>query len=112
MSKISTPSKATLDKWSIALYGAEQNNEMIAQYKKIEQMAKDATGEGTGRCCICGKKYIQYGNNPAPYKDKGRCCHLCNHKYVIPHRMWLAYDMDAKIAEYNAKKLEELRKEF
>lgn len=38
-------------------------------------------------CCICGKKFKEYGNNPAPVKDEGLCCDDCNFNVVIPARM-------------------------
>ena len=38
-------------------------------------------------CCICGKKFKEYGNNPAPVKDDGLCCNECNYSVVIPARM-------------------------
>ena len=37
-------------------------------------------------CCICGKKYIGFGNNPYPVADTGRCCDQCNSTYVITAR--------------------------
>jgi len=40
-------------------------------------------------CCICGKEYEGFGNNPAPYKNKGRCCDKCDRDYVLPSRMYL-----------------------
>lgn len=39
------------------------------------------------KCCICGKPFIGYGNNPAPIKHKGRCCDACNGQMVIPSRL-------------------------
>ena len=43
-------------------------------------------------CCICGKKYIGFGNNPAPYNFAGdgeyRCCDECNLEVVIPLRLY------------------------
>lgn len=39
------------------------------------------------KCCICGKKYEGFGNNPEPVKNKGRCCDACNEKYVIFARL-------------------------
>ena len=39
------------------------------------------------RCCICGKFYRGYGNNPEPIKKNGTCCDTCNTKYVIPARV-------------------------
>ena len=38
-------------------------------------------------CCICGKEFEGYGNNPAPYKNTGVCCDECNARYVIPARI-------------------------
>ena len=46
-------------------------------------------------CCICGKKFDGYGNNPWPicknyYPDTriiNTCCDECNAQYVIPARM-------------------------
>ena len=40
-------------------------------------------------CCICGKEFYGYCNNPEPYMphSKGMCCDDCNMKYVIPSRM-------------------------
>lgn len=40
-------------------------------------------------CCICGEPLDGYGNNPAPYKEDGRCCDACNIKFVIPARIEL-----------------------
>ena len=37
-------------------------------------------------CCICGKRFKGYGNNPDPVKEEGRCCDECNIKVVIPAR--------------------------
>lgn len=52
-------------------------------------------------CCICGKEYNGYGNNPYPvgwdiYSEDDRCCDECNRKYVIPARI-------AKLAERDNK---------
>lgn len=38
-------------------------------------------------CCICGKRFKGYGNNPEPVKWEGKCCDECNHKVVIPTRI-------------------------
>ena len=37
-------------------------------------------------CCICGKEFEGYSNNPYPIKKEGECCNDCNAKYVIPAR--------------------------
>jgi hypothetical protein len=38
-------------------------------------------------CCICGEDFEGYGNNPAPYRESGKCCDACNRKFVIPARL-------------------------
>lgn len=38
-------------------------------------------------CCICGKKFEGYGNNPQPLWPEGRCCDECNSSLVIPARI-------------------------
>ena len=38
-------------------------------------------------CCICGEEFEGYGNDPAPYKESGKCCDACNRKFVIPARL-------------------------
>jgi DNA-directed RNA polymerase subunit RPC12/RpoP len=43
------------------------------------------------KCVICGDVvYDDYGNNPQPITDKGRCCDYCNVKVVIPARVEMA----------------------
>lgn len=44
------------------------------------------------KCCICGKTFAGYGNNPYPYiKDnKKECCDSCNVRFVIPARFKLS----------------------
>ena len=34
-------------------------------------------------CCICGKEFIGYGNNPWPLKEEGRCCNDCNQLVIL-----------------------------
>ena len=34
-------------------------------------------------CCICGKKFEGWGNNPEPVKSEGECCDDCNMNYVL-----------------------------
>ena len=50
---------------------------------------------GVKTCCICGKTFEGWGNNPDPITDKdgnlfpesARCCDECNNEYVIPARL-------------------------
>lgn len=37
-------------------------------------------------CSICGAKFTEYGNNPAPFGE-GRCCDDCNWLLVVPVRI-------------------------
>ena len=41
------------------------------------------------KCCICKNEIDGFGNNPQPYKKRGRCCDDCNSYYVIPYRILL-----------------------
>lgn len=34
------------------------------------------------KCCMCGKFYKGYGNNPYPLRNYGRCCNNCNIKVI------------------------------
>lgn len=38
-------------------------------------------------CCICGKEFYGWGNNPYPVKSEGECCEQCNYEYVLPKRI-------------------------
>lgn len=38
-------------------------------------------------CCICGKVFTDWGNNPWPVKDEGECCDICNSMFVVPARI-------------------------
>ena len=48
-----------------------------------------------GICCVCGKEYTHWGNNPWPLKndlgedfgENDRCCDECNDFKVIPARI-------------------------
>ena len=48
-------------------------------------------------CCICGRLFVGYGNNPYPVKKVGVCCQECNDNVVIPARL-------AEVAKRNDKK--------
>lgn len=40
-------------------------------------------------CCICGKEFEGFGNNPYPVnkEEDARCCDICNDIVVIPARI-------------------------
>lgn len=42
-------------------------------------------------CCLCGKSFIGWGNNPYPLKRDGFCCDKCNSEKVIPTRLELYF---------------------
>lgn len=48
-------------------------------------MTETTVDEST--CVFCGVEITDYGNNPAPLKDEGRCCDHCNLTKVIPARL-------------------------
>jgi len=43
----------------------------------------------TKKCCICGKEFVGFGNDPWPLSEKRTdvCCDDCNYEKVIPARM-------------------------
>lgn len=44
-------------------------------------------------CVICNEEILdEWGHNPAPVKEKGRCCDTCNFTVVIPERIKLSID--------------------
>lgn len=47
-----------------------------------KQLKRIADEVETKTCCICGKPFKGYGNNPYPIKDAGVCCDECNSKVV------------------------------
>lgn len=40
-------------------------------------------------CCLCGQKYMGYGNSAYPLVEDGLCCDICNREKVIPERLKL-----------------------
>ena len=53
--------------------------------KRIREEVKTQT------CCLCGKEFKGYGNNPWPVKEEGVCCDDCNLEVVIPARLERAH---------------------
>lgn len=35
------------------------------------------------KCVLCKKKFVGWGNNPAPLAKSGKCCDNCNVKVII-----------------------------
>lgn len=49
-------------------------------------------------CVLCGGRFSEWGNNPAPLANRGQCCDHCNRTKVIPARL-----MQLMIAKHNPK---------
>ena len=41
----------------------------------------------TKKCCICGREFKGYGNDPWPVREEGVCCNECNWQKVTPVRI-------------------------
>ena len=42
------------------------------------------------KCCICGKTFYGYGNDPYPVKEEGECCESSHWDVVLKERFRLA----------------------
>lgn len=64
---------------------AQSTEEVFDWDDEIQKMPE------TGICCICGKPYGMFGNNPEPLCDDkdytSRCCNDCDRKYVLTARI-------------------------
>lgn len=52
------------------------------------------------RCSLCGEEYEGHGNNAEPFR--GRCCEICNLRYVLPARARMEAATDAAGKEAHA----------
>jgi len=44
-------------------------------------------------CVMCNAPIIDYGNNPWPLAEDGRCCDNCNITKVVPARINMTINM-------------------
>jgi len=51
-------------------------------------------------CCLCGKEFTEWPNNPQPLSDTGVCCRECNRTKVTPARIKQAFDTKPKEKRY------------
>ena len=63
--------------------GAGKDESVRRIGRRASSIAEDA---GKKTCCICGKEFRGWGNDPYPVKDEGDCCDECNYRYVLPAR--------------------------
>ena len=61
-------------------------------------------------CCICGKEFNGWGNNPYPVKEDGECCRVCNISVVLPRRIKLMNERLINNYRNGMKELEWLKK--
>lgn len=54
--------------------------------------------ENTKKCCLCGKEFIGYGNNPYPLvKEQGaKCCDECNELVIVERIRQITNKKDKK----------------
>lgn len=61
------------------------------QFEETQETQALVDYQETGVCCLCGKRYEHWGNNPYPLCDEddrsSRCCNTCNWTKVIPARL-------------------------
>lgn len=84
--KFETRSRKQLKEYALTLSNRADGEKQLREY--LLQFAESQV------CCICGKPFNGYGNNPYPIKSTGTCCDKCNATHVIPQRM---YDLKIKI---------------
>lgn len=53
------------------------------------------------RCCICGREFYGFCNNPRPVnkEENSECCNDCKINMVLPARIKEATDKEFKIKE-------------
>ena len=48
------------------------------------------------KCCLCGKMFTEYPNNPYPLSDVGVCCRECCKTKVMPERLRMVKEREGK----------------
>ena len=81
-----------------------------------EEFIRGFYGDGQERtCCICGMKFIGYGNNPYPVvdDDEARCCDLCDSMVVVPARIralrGVPDDIEAEVRKATVESISKFR---
>ena len=62
---------------------------MFATTVGIKPSAERMDNMQSFTCCICGKVFKGYGNNPWPANNdpEAQCCDKCNEEVVVPERI-------------------------
>ena len=47
-------------------------------------------------CVLCDAKFSEWGNNPYPLANSGKCCNTCNTTRVIPQRLYKLKEAERK----------------
>lgn len=58
-------------------------------YTLAARIVDELKNEPSGKCVVCKRNFIGWGNNAEPFK-KGRCCDTCNNERVVPLRLMRA----------------------
>jgi len=56
------------------------------------------------KCVLCKKKFVGFGNNPAPLAKLGKCCDKCNIKVIIARLNYSKRLGQANLKAINLKK--------
>lgn len=57
-------------------------NIVISYLPRIAKSLEEINEKMFKKCCLCGKEFVGYGNNPSPLSDNGVCCDECNVKVI------------------------------
>ena len=52
------------------------------QIDAVNRKLRRDRANASNLCVLCGQNYGEYGNNPAPLSDHGRCCNSCNNDVI------------------------------
>jgi hypothetical protein len=63
----------------------------LAYMDKLSDKQREEINAIKFKCNLCKEDATGYGNNPAPVKNEGRCCDLCNFRTVLPVRVAMKY---------------------
>ena len=71
----------------------------VERLDKIRKRIKDEDK----KCCLCGKHFLEWGNDPWPLKEEGICCNKCNAEKVLPARIEMIYNKKKETKDADPK---------